>query len=26
MYLYAAHCVQTQTTPFFDRCRQGSET
>ncbi len=22
MYLYAAHCVQTQTTPFFDRCRQ----
>lgn len=21
MYLYAAHCVQTQTTPFFDRCR-----
>ena len=23
MYLYAAHCVQTQTTPFFDRCRQG---
>lgn len=26
MYLYAAHCVQTQTTPFFDRCRRGSET
>lgn len=26
MYLYAAHCVQTQTTPFFDRCRQVSET
>jgi hypothetical protein len=23
MYLYATHCVQTQTTPFFDRCRQG---
>lgn len=22
MYLYAAHCVQTQTTAFFDRCRQ----
>ena len=22
MYLYAAHCVETQTTPFFDRCRQ----
>jgi hypothetical protein len=21
MYLYAAQCVQTQTTPFFDRCR-----
>jgi len=21
MYLYAAHCVKTQTTPFFDRCR-----
>jgi hypothetical protein len=21
MYLYAAHCVQTQTTPFFDQCR-----
>ena len=21
MYLYAAHCVQTQSTPFFDRCR-----
>lgn len=21
MYLYAAHCVQNQTTPFFDRCR-----
>jgi len=21
MYLYAAHCVQTQTTPFFDCCR-----
>ncbi len=26
MYLYAAHCVQTQTTPFFNRCRRGSET
>ncbi len=22
MYLYAAHCVKTQTTPYFDRCRQ----
>jgi Alkaline and neutral invertase len=22
MYLYAAHCVKTQTTPFFDRCRE----
>ncbi len=22
MYLYAAHCVQTQTTPFFDGGRQ----
>jgi len=22
MYLSAAHCVQMQTTPFFDRCRQ----
>lgn len=22
MYFYAAHCVQSQTTPFFDRCRQ----
>lgn len=21
MYLYAAHCVKTQTTPFFDLCR-----
>jgi len=22
MYLYAAHCVKTETTPFFDRCRE----
>jgi len=22
MYLYAAHCVKTQATPFFDRCRE----
>lgn len=22
MYLYAAHCVKTQTTPFLDRCRE----
>ncbi len=22
MYLYAAHCVQTKTTPFFDACRR----
>lgn len=22
MYLYAAHCVRTRTTPFFDQCRQ----
>ncbi len=22
MYLYAAHCVKTQTTAFFDRCRE----
>jgi len=22
MYLYAAHCVKTQVTPFFDRCRE----
>jgi len=22
MYLYAAHCVETQTTPFFDQVRQ----
>jgi hypothetical protein len=23
MYLYAAHCVETQTTPFFEQIRQG---
>ena len=22
MYLYAAHCVETQATPFFDQIRQ----
>jgi hypothetical protein len=22
MYLYAAHCVETNTTPFLDRCRE----
>ena len=22
MYLYAAHCVQTRATTFFDRCRE----
>ena len=22
MYLYAARCVETKTTPFLDRCRE----
>ena len=26
MYLYAAQCVRSQTTPFFDRCRDTAST